>query len=157
MSVIVQYVLVRSDLIKTLNWPVGAVIAQACHACTAVIHMFYNDSSTQLYLQDLNSMHKIILEVPDEESLKKLSEKLDENAISHKLWIEQPENIATCLAVKPFPKEEVQKYFKNFKLMKSYICIFISPQCSSASCLSTCCILHDINPVFYANVFRKIS
>uniref|UniRef100_A0A1B6KYV2 peptidyl-tRNA hydrolase n=1 Tax=Graphocephala atropunctata TaxID=36148 RepID=A0A1B6KYV2_9HEMI len=119
MSVIVQYVLVRGDLMKTLNWPVGAVIAQACHACTAVVHTFYNDPSTQLYLQDLNSMHKIILEVPDEESLKKLSEKLDENAISHKLWIEQPENIATCIAVKPFPKEEVQKYFKKFKLMKS--------------------------------------
>lgn len=63
MSVIVQYVLIRGDLIKTLNWPVGAVVAQACHACTAVIHMFYNDPCTQSYLMDLDSMHKIILEV----------------------------------------------------------------------------------------------
>lgn len=60
-----------------------------------------------------------MLQVPDEESLKKLSEKLNENAISHKLWIEQPENIATCIAVKPFPKEEVKKFFNKFKLMKS--------------------------------------
>lgn len=63
MSVIVQYVLIRGDLIKALNWPVGAVVAQACHACTAVIHMFYNDPCTQSYLMDLDSMHKIILEV----------------------------------------------------------------------------------------------
>lgn len=63
MSVRVQYVLVRGDLIKSLNWPVGAVIAQACHACSAVLHMFYNDPETQNYLQDLDHMHKIILEV----------------------------------------------------------------------------------------------
>lgn len=63
MSVIVQYVLIRGDLIKALNWPVGAVVAQACHACTAVIHMFYTDPCTQSYLMDLDSMHKIILEV----------------------------------------------------------------------------------------------
>lgn len=63
MSVVVQYVLIRGDLMKTLNWPIGAVVAQACHACTAVIHMFYNDPYTQSYLMELDSMHKIILEV----------------------------------------------------------------------------------------------
>lgn len=60
------------------------------------------------------------VQVPNEEALKKLSETLNENAVSHKLWIEQPENYATCLAVKPFPKEEIQTYFKKFKLMKSF-------------------------------------
>uniref|UniRef100_A0A1A9W469 Uncharacterized protein n=1 Tax=Glossina brevipalpis TaxID=37001 RepID=A0A1A9W469_9MUSC len=28
-----------------------------------------------------------------------------ENDIKHKLWIEQPENIPTCLAIKPYVKE----------------------------------------------------
>ena len=30
--------------------------------------------------------------------------------------MEQPEDMATCLAVKPYMKEEVQKYFKKLKL-----------------------------------------
>lgn len=62
MSDIVQYVLIRGDL-KTMGWPLGAIIAQACHACTAVTHLFYNDNYTQAYLANLDSMHKVILEV----------------------------------------------------------------------------------------------
>ena len=60
---IVQYVLVRSDLCKTLGWPVGALVAQACHASTAAIHMFYEHEDTKKYLSDLDNMHKIILSV----------------------------------------------------------------------------------------------
>lgn len=62
-STIVQYVVLRGDLLKSMQWPVGAVIAQACHACTAVTHLFYNDPHTQAYLADLNCMHKVVLEV----------------------------------------------------------------------------------------------
>lgn len=43
-------------------------------------------------------MHKIMLEVLDEKSLLEYSDKLKDNNIIHKLWIEQPENIPTCLA-----------------------------------------------------------
>ena len=63
MSGIVQYVVVRGDLARTMGWPLGAVIAQACHACTAVIHLCYNDAHTQAYLADLDNMHKVVLEV----------------------------------------------------------------------------------------------
>lgn len=63
MSGIVQYVVVRGDLSKTMKWPLGAVITQACHACTAVTHLFYNDAHTQAYLADLDNMHKVVLEV----------------------------------------------------------------------------------------------
>lgn len=62
-SGIVQYVLVRGDLLTKLQWPVGAVIAQACHACTAVTHLFRDDEHTQQYLTDLDNMHKVVLEV----------------------------------------------------------------------------------------------
>lgn len=117
-SAIVQYVVVRSDLLKELKWPVGAVIAQACHAVTAVTHLFYNDEATQEYLKDLDNMHKVVLEASDENSLVSLKEKLEFDGVKHKLWIEQPENIPTCLVAKPYPKEEVQKYFKKFKLFK---------------------------------------
>ncbi|XP_072027525.1 putative peptidyl-tRNA hydrolase PTRHD1 [Amphiura filiformis] len=114
----VQYVIVRRDLLHTLKWPVGAVIAQACHACTAVIHMYYNDENVKQYTDDLDRMHKVVLEAKDEETLRKLSEDLTADDIHHKLWMEQPENIPTCLATKPYPKEHIQKYFKKLKLFK---------------------------------------
>ncbi|CAL1533242.1 unnamed protein product [Lymnaea stagnalis] len=115
---IVQYVVVRGDLFSKLKWPVGAVIAQACHSCTAAIHLYYKDEVTQEYLSDLDRMHKIVLEAKDEESLNKLSETLKENNIDHKLWLEQPENIPTCIAVKPYRKTDVQAFFKSFKLFR---------------------------------------
>ena len=60
---LVQYVVVRKDLLKALKWPTGALFAQACHACTAVMHLFYNDENTQRYLVDLDRMHKVVLQV----------------------------------------------------------------------------------------------
>ena len=60
---LVQYVAIRKDLSSTLNWPAGAVIAQACHACTAVIVSYKDDPYTVDYLQDLDRMHKVIVEV----------------------------------------------------------------------------------------------
>lgn len=60
---IVQYVIVRGDLLYALKWPVGAVLAQACHVCTAVTHLFYQDPHTQEYLADVDNMRKIVLEV----------------------------------------------------------------------------------------------
>ncbi|KAJ2947519.1 hypothetical protein O0L34_g17308 [Tuta absoluta] len=118
---IVQYVLLRSDLFKELGWSIGALVAQACHASTAVLHLYKNDEHTMQYLNDLDNMHKVVLEVPNEEALKKVAAKLTENAIDHKLWIEQPENIPTCLALKPYPKDQVKKYVGKFKLYKEGI------------------------------------
>ncbi|XP_026088697.1 putative peptidyl-tRNA hydrolase PTRHD1 [Carassius auratus] len=115
---LVQYVIVRSDLIHTLSWPLGAVITQACHAATAAIHLHYSDSDTQEYLAELDSMHKVVLQAPDEASLSALASSLLEKDIAHKLWMEQPENIPTCLALKPYPKDAVQPFLKKFKLFK---------------------------------------
>lgn len=60
----------------------------------------------------------LFFQVPNEETLKKIAQKLQENSIDHKLWIEQPENIPTCLALKPYPKEQVKKYVGKLKLYK---------------------------------------
>uniref|UniRef100_A0A3P8VC81 peptidyl-tRNA hydrolase n=1 Tax=Cynoglossus semilaevis TaxID=244447 RepID=A0A3P8VC81_CYNSE len=118
-SRLVQYVVVRADLVHKLSWPLGAVITQACHAATAAIHLHYTDPDTQRYLAELDSMHKVVLgQAPDEEALSSLSENLTQAGVSHKLWIEQPENIPTCLALKPYPKETVQPLLRKFKLFK---------------------------------------
>ncbi|XP_036437129.1 putative peptidyl-tRNA hydrolase PTRHD1 [Colossoma macropomum] len=115
---LVQYVVVRSDLVSALSWPLGAVITQACHAATAAIHLHYSDPDTQEYLAELDSMHKVVLQAPDEGCLSSLSATLSASGIAHKLWMEQPENIATCLALKPYPKETVQPFLKKLKLFK---------------------------------------
>lgn len=115
---IVQYVIVRSDLLKEKGWSVGALIAQACHAVTAVTHLFRDDEDSKRYLDDMDNMHKVVLEAKNEESLVELKDKLVAGGVKHKLWIEQPENIPTCLVVKPYPKDDVQMYFKAFKLFR---------------------------------------
>ncbi|XP_034435303.1 putative peptidyl-tRNA hydrolase PTRHD1 isoform X1 [Hippoglossus hippoglossus] len=115
---LVQYVVVRSDLVHALSWPLGAVITQACHAATAALHVFRSDPDTARYLEELDSMHKVVLGVPDEAALTALSETLTQAGVSHKLWLEQPENFPTCLALKPYPKETVQPLLRKFKLFK---------------------------------------
>ena len=62
-SQLVQYVIVRGDLLRLLSWPTGAVIAQACHASTAVLWTHRNDPHTIEYTSELDHMHKVVLEV----------------------------------------------------------------------------------------------
>ncbi|XP_055641280.1 putative peptidyl-tRNA hydrolase PTRHD1 [Toxorhynchites rutilus septentrionalis] len=114
-SRLVQYVVVNGEIAKT--WPKGAVIAQCCHAVSAISHLYSSDVDTIEYFQDLDNMHKVVLEAADASKLHSLSEVLQQNEIKHKLWIEQPENLATCIALKPYKKEDVQKYVKKFKLL----------------------------------------
>jgi peptidyl-tRNA hydrolase len=111
---IVQYIAMRSDL----KWPKGALIAQCCHSSVAAIHQNYADEKTIEYLNKLDSMHKIVVAVLNETDLISLSKQLNENEIKHKLWTEQPENYATCLATKPYNKSLIEKFFKAFKLFK---------------------------------------
>ncbi|XP_024994903.1 putative peptidyl-tRNA hydrolase PTRHD1 [Cynara cardunculus var. scolymus] len=117
-DVLVQYVVLRRDLIDT--WPLGSVVTQGCHASVAAIWSHKDDPHTIDYCSptNLDSMHKVTLEVKGEVQLKNLSEKLTSNDIAHKLWIEQPENTPTCLASKPYPKSVVSPFFKKLKLCK---------------------------------------
>lgn len=62
--------------------------------------------------------HFSFFQAPDEKSLHDLESELKEANIDHKIWIEKPENIPTCLVAKPYPKEKIQKYFKKYKLFK---------------------------------------
>lgn len=140
MDRIVQYVIVRGDLTTKLAWPLGALIAQCCHATTAVAHLYRDDPDTLAYFDDLDNMHKVVLVVrippinlnnysliksvqqtrqaDDEPALRKLAQTLDDNAVKHKLWIEMPENTPTCIALKPYRKDDVHKFVKKFKLLK---------------------------------------
>ncbi|XP_022132277.1 uncharacterized protein LOC111005172 [Momordica charantia] len=117
-DVLVQYVVLRRDLID--SWPLGSVVTQGCHASVSAIWLNKDDSHTSEYCSpgNIDSMHKITVEVKGETQIVNLSEKLKANSIAHKLWIEQPENIPTCLATKPYPKSLVSAFFKKLKLCK---------------------------------------
>ena len=64
---------------------------------------------------------KAVLEVKSETQLRNLSEKLQQQGIKHKLWIEQPENYATCLATAPLPKATMYPILKKYNLCKASI------------------------------------
>ncbi|KAL5715752.1 hypothetical protein ACHQM5_017528 [Ranunculus cassubicifolius] len=115
---VVQYVVLRRDLIDT--WPLGSVVTQGCHASVSAIWANKDDVHTVSYCSPnkIDSMHKVTLEVKSETQLLNLSEKLKAGNIAHKLWIEQPENVPTCLATKPYPKSAVASFFKKLKLCK---------------------------------------
>ncbi|KAI4337424.1 hypothetical protein L6164_015845 [Bauhinia variegata] len=117
-DVLVQYVVLRRDLIDT--WPLGSVVTQGCHASVSAIWSNKDDPHTVDYCspENIDSMHKVTLEVKGEPQILNLSEKLKSGGIIHKVWIEQPENIPTCLATKPYPRSVVSSYFKKLKLCK---------------------------------------
>ncbi|XXG71074.1 hypothetical protein AAC387_Pa07g0407 [Persea americana] len=78
---------------------------------------FY-DKLEESMVKDAVQFMKVTLEVKGESQILSLSEKLNEGGIEHKLWIEQPENIPTCLATKPYPKSAVSLFFRRLKLCK---------------------------------------
>jgi hypothetical protein len=58
---IVQWVVLRRDLWQDLGWPLGAVVAQACHASTAAVSSHLSDDLTQEYIHadNIDHMHKV--------------------------------------------------------------------------------------------------
>ncbi|KAJ7341349.1 hypothetical protein JRQ81_005339 [Phrynocephalus forsythii] len=116
---LVQYVVLRGDLGREpLSWPLGALVAQACHAALAAAHAHGEHPDTAAYLAEGGRMRTVVLEAPTERDLTALAETLEQNNIDHKVWVEQPENIATCIALRPYPKDDVHQHLKKFKLLK---------------------------------------
>lgn len=59
---VVQYVVLRRDLWGDLKWPLGSIVAQACHASTAALWMFKDDPITTSYCsgEALDNMRKVL-------------------------------------------------------------------------------------------------
>lgn len=59
---VVQYVVLRKDLWGPgFSWPLGSIVAQACHASSAAMWLSKDDSVTASYCspENLDSMHKV--------------------------------------------------------------------------------------------------
>lgn len=57
----VQYIVLRRDLWAEQGWPLGPLIAQACHASVAALWLSKDDPASQQYVSDdcIDSMHKV--------------------------------------------------------------------------------------------------
>ena len=115
-----QIIVVRRDLVSAMNWPMGSVIAQACHACVAVVHEHRDDADVAAYLAagNLDAMRKVVKEVKGEPQLRALAEQLSAEGIAHRVWLEQPENFPTAIALKPYPASRVKPLLKKYQLFK---------------------------------------
>ncbi|CAL1711384.1 unnamed protein product [Somion occarium] len=100
---LVMQIVVRRDLLDAEGWGVGPLMAQVAHATAAVLHETRGLPETQAYLEDLKNMRKAVLQTTNQASLQKLSDLLSASTppVPHHLWIEQPENVPTCIAIAP--------------------------------------------------------
>ncbi|XP_027489489.1 putative peptidyl-tRNA hydrolase PTRHD1 [Corapipo altera] len=57
-------------------------------------------------------------QAPDEAALAALAQTLRQHRIDHRVWTEHPEDIPTCLALRPYPKDQVHQHLKGLKLLK---------------------------------------
>ncbi|KAL7277798.1 peptidyl-tRNA hydrolase II [Trametes coccinea BRFM310] len=104
---LVMQIVVRRDLLDAEGWGVGPLMAQAAHATAAVLHETRERPETQAYLDDLKNMRKVVLQTPDQASIERLAGMLSssEPPVPYHLWVEQPENVPTCLALAPNRRE----------------------------------------------------
>ncbi|MCO5589022.1 hypothetical protein L7F22_042986 [Adiantum nelumboides] len=56
-----QYVVIRKDLVDSLKWPLGSVLAQACHAAVAAVWLHKDHPNTLQYCGNLDSMTTVSL------------------------------------------------------------------------------------------------
>lgn len=101
MNGLVQYLVIAENVCK--EWGTGPIIAQACHATAACLLKYWDDPDTRAYVSTTNlpNMAKVVLKSQD---LMKLKSTLDDLCVDSYLWIEQPENMPSALAIKPYER-----------------------------------------------------
>ncbi|ORZ37592.1 peptidyl-tRNA hydrolase II domain-containing protein [Catenaria anguillulae PL171] len=103
-----MFIVVRRDLLKPPNsWPLAAAL-----------WTFKDHPSTLAYTAPANlaSMTKVVYQLKNESQLQALAARLDERGLDHVVWREQPENVLTALATRPYRRSEVGDAFKKCSL-----------------------------------------
>ncbi|KAI0753102.1 peptidyl-tRNA hydrolase II [Daedaleopsis nitida] len=108
---LVIQIIVRKDLLDVEGWGVGPLMAQVAHATSAVLHETRERPETQTYLEDLKNMRKVVMQTADQASIERLASLLSagDPSVPYHLWVEQPENVPTCLALAPNRRESKVK------------------------------------------------
>ncbi|KAI0050824.1 peptidyl-tRNA hydrolase II [Auriscalpium vulgare] len=107
-TALVMQLVVRRDLLDAEGWGMGPLMAQTAHATAAVLHETRERTETIEYMEDLHNMRKVVMQTPSSATLQKLASSLSgaDPPVPYHLWIEQPENVPTCLALAPNRKEK---------------------------------------------------
>lgn len=120
----VQYIIVRKDLID--KYDNGIMFAQACHASMAPITEQIRNSNSTATLDEIfdketkewinGKFNKIILQVPNKDSLLDIMELLDSDGIKYsKICEGNLDNELTCIGLKPYNKGRICPYFKKLE------------------------------------------
>ncbi|OAF68303.1 Peptidyl-tRNA hydrolase domain-containing protein 1 [Intoshia linei] len=112
MEKLIMYIILRTDVGLTK----GQLAAQACHSCIKTVHIYKNDASMVEYLKDIDNMTKVLLKTRDMKEYENIKKNLKSSKISYTEWLEQPENLITCLSLKPYYKNDVYDIIKELKL-----------------------------------------
>lgn len=91
-------------------------MTQACHAVSAVLWQHREDPTVVEYMASIDDMHKVTLQVKNENQLRNLAKDLEDHNISHYLWTEKPEMIPTAIATKPYRRSELGDLLKKCQL-----------------------------------------
>ena len=105
----VLFILLRTDL----KWKTGPLAAQSAHAVSLLIHKYHDMMSD--YLEQGYAMRKIVLGCSLKE-MQECKENLQKDGILFCEWLEQPENVATAIAILPLNPEDRPAYLKSLKL-----------------------------------------
>jgi peptidyl-tRNA hydrolase len=111
---LVQYLVLRRDL----KWPTGALVAQGAHAAVAAVWATRAAADTVAYCDDVDHMHKVTLEAGSAEALETVATALAGAGVPHKLWVEQPEGVPTCLATAPGRRSLLKPFFTALRLLR---------------------------------------
>lgn len=112
----IQYILIITD--HLVGWPLGAVVAQACHAVSACMARFRDLPEYREYIADENidGMRKAVLAC----TFRKWTE-IKENLVNGEVkfveWHEQPENVLTAVALVPGLKGSLKPFVSELKLL----------------------------------------
>ena len=116
---LVQHVILRKDLTKApFSWPAGSMIAQGCHVVSKTLWELKDEQNVQVYMADIDNMHKVTLAAKDEEELRAVMAALQGRGVLFRAWLEQPEGILTAVATMPYPREVTAPCLQHLKLFR---------------------------------------
>jgi hypothetical protein len=99
-----------------------AISCRALHnaASVAALEDSKDDEHTVAYLAATNLafMHKVVYEAKSAAALEAMAAKLTARGAVHHMWREQPEDICTAIALKPYPRTLARTFCKGLRLFK---------------------------------------
>lgn len=106
-----QLLFLRSDLDQM---PVGALVAQGCHASIAALEEFKDEESTKEYLKELTGMTTIVYKI-QESDIEPIIDKLNKFGLKYHIWLENG-LVVTCIATIPINKKFCGMFRNKYKL-----------------------------------------